>query len=174
MILQDAWSLAILQIARSLQLPDWAIGAGFVRALVWDHLSGQKRTKLSDIDVLYFDSDNLAKETEKTYEKALLEHRADIPWSLKNQARMHLNNTTRAYRNTEDAMHFWLETPTAVAVRLERDDTLTILAPFGLEDLFQMIIRPTPAALEKMDQFESRLRSKPWIDQWPSLTVVRE
>ena len=28
------------EIVRSLSLPDWAVGAGFIRAAVWDELSG--------------------------------------------------------------------------------------------------------------------------------------
>ncbi len=173
LIRADAGSIALLETVRSLDLPDWAIGAGFVRALVWDHLSGKAKSYLDDIDVLYFDPAQLSQQQERTYERALQEQKPQIPWSVKNQARMHLRNDNPPYKNTEDAMRFWLETPTAVAVRLEKDGALTILAPFGLDDLFGMIIRATPAGLEKIDQFEERLRIKPWLSQWPDIKVVR-
>ncbi len=174
LIRNDAWTITILETVRSLNLPDWAIGAGFIRALVWDHLSGKAKTQLDDIDILYFDPAQLSQQQERKYEQALQEQKPDVPWSVKNQARMHLRNNTPPYKNTEDAMRFWLETPTAVAVRLEKDGALTLLAPFGLDDLFDMIIRPTPAGQEKMDQFEERLRIKPWLSQWPDIRVVRD
>ena len=174
LVREDAWTINILETVRSLDLSDWAIGAGFVRALVWDHISSQPRTRLDDIDVLYFDPDQLSQQQERYYEQALQEQRPDIPWSVKNQARMHLRNNNPPYENTEDAMRFWLETPTAVAVRLEKDGDLTLLAPFGLDDLFNLIIRPTPAGREKMDQFEERLRKKTWLSQWPDIRVIRD
>ncbi|MCG8492892.1 MAG: nucleotidyltransferase family protein [Sneathiellales bacterium] len=159
---------------RTLDLPDWAIGAGFVRAPVWDHLSKKtSRTPIDDIDVLFFDPADLSKEREKHLEKKLRKARPDIPWSVKNQARMHFRNNNHAYENTEDAMRYWLETPTAVAVRLEADNRLTVLAPFGLDDLFQMILRPTPEGARKMDQFEDRIKNKPWLEHWPDLRIEK-
>ena len=163
----------VLGTVRSLRLPDWAIGAGFVRALVWDRMSGQSRTRLEDVDVLYFDPKDLSKDREKELRQKLLNERPKVPWSVKNQARMHTRNRTAAYRGTEDAMRFWLETPTAVAVRLDADDRFTVLAPYGLDDLFRMIIRPTPKARERMEQFERRLSQKPWLRIWPDLKVIR-
>lgn len=169
----DPWSMDVLGTVKSLRLPDWAIGAGFVRALVWDRLSGNSRTRLEDVDVLYFDPNDLSKEREKELQQELLDIRPEVPWSVKNQARMHTRNRTAAYRSTEDAMRFWLETPTAVAVRLEPDGRLAVLAPYGLGDLFRMIIRPTPKARLRMDQFENRLSQKPWLGIWPELKVIR-
>lgn len=170
----DEWSMKILRAARTLDLPDWAIGAGFVRAPVWDHLSGKKqRTSVDDIDVLFFDPTDLSKDREKCLEQQLQNLRPDIPWSVKNQARMHLRNNNTAYKNTEDAMRYWLETPTAVAVRLEQDNQLNVLAPFGLEDLFQMILSPTPEGARKMGQFEDRVQNKPWRKQWPNLRIKK-
>ena len=171
--------MQVLQAVADQQLPDGAVGAGFVRALVWDHLSAQPRTPLDDVDVLYFDQGDLSKGREKSIEQTLAaSHSAachpKVPWSVKNQARMHLRNKTPAAQNTEDAMRQWLETPTAVAARLEMDGEIVILAPFGLVDLFSMVIRPTPAGFEKMDQFEDRLGRKPWLEQWPSLRVDRD
>ena len=53
----DAWAMEMLRLARRLGLPDWAIGAGFVRSLVWDHLCGfERRMPLSDIDCGLFRS----------------------------------------------------------------------------------------------------------------------
>lgn len=169
----DPWSMQVLRAVDALCLPDWAVGAGFVRALVWDHLSGQARTGLDDVDVLYFDKTDCSTEREKILEQQLLDDMPDVPWSVKNQARMHVRNRTEPYRSTEDAMRYWLETPTAVAVRLRANEGITVLAPYGLQDLFSMVIRPTPQARSRMDQFEARIAGKPWLEIWPEIQVVR-
>ncbi|MEH6404252.1 MAG: nucleotidyltransferase family protein, partial [Sneathiella sp.] len=121
--------MGILRTVNALQLPDWAIGAGFIRALVWDHLSHQEPTQLDDVDVLFFDPMDLSENTEKKLEQQLIKMRPEVPWSVKNQARMHIRNETKAALNTEDAMLYWLETPTAVAARIDARDQITILAP---------------------------------------------
>jgi uncharacterized protein len=169
----DDWSMDVLRTVAELGLPDWAIGAGFVRSLIWDSLSGQERTPLDDVDVLYFESTDTSGMREKQIEHQLLAAKPDVPWSVKNQARMHVRNKTKPYQDIEDALKYWLETPTAVAVRLEPDQSLTILAPFGLQDLFDMMIRPTPRGEEQMDQFEERIAQKPWLQNWPRLRIVR-
>ena len=155
-------------------MPDWAIGAGFVRALVWDRLTGKAaRTALRDIDAIYFDPDDADGAREASIERDLAARDPGLPWSVKNQARMHRRNVDRAYRSTEDALSFWLETPTCVAVRLEADDALTVLAPHGLNDLFALRIAPTPAGRAKLDQYRHRLDTKGWAANWPALTIDR-
>jgi hypothetical protein len=54
-------------------------------------------------------------------------------------------------------------------VRLERDDTISIAAPFGLEDVFSLTLRPNP----------DRPRAKGWDKavesaqaRWPELKVL--
>jgi len=84
---------------------------------------------------------------------------------------MHLRNRDRPYESTEDALGFWLETPTAVAVRLDDDDRLTILAPFGLSDLMAMTARPTAAGRAKADQYSARMATKNRPATWPRVTV---
>ncbi|MBL4741166.1 MAG: nucleotidyltransferase family protein [Sneathiella sp.] len=143
-------------------MSDWAIGAGFIRTLVWDTISHKKSTPLDDVDVLLFDPSDLSKTAEQKFERQLIKMRSDIPWSVKNQARMHIRNETKAALNTKDAMRYWLETPTAVAARIDTKDQITILAPFGLDDLFKMVIRPTPVAHTKMEQIAARLALKDW------------
>jgi hypothetical protein len=169
----DAWLMTVLKIARGLNLPDWAVGAGAVRNLVWDHLSAKStRTPPADIDVLYFDAGDLdpAREAEA---EALLTARADLVWQVRNQARMHLRNGDPPYRDTEDALRYWLETPTCVAVRLEADERLTVIAPHGLDDLFALALKPTPQGRRRLDAYRARLAAKDWSDQWPALMIDR-
>ena len=88
--------------------------------------------------------------------------RATVPWSVKNQARMHHRNGDAAYADTSDALCHWLETPTAVAVRMDHEGTLDMLAPLGLDDLLAMRIAPTPHARKRrLDAYRERVRAKP-------------
>jgi len=173
-VADDPWSMDVLETVRRLGLPDWAIGAGFVRARVWDELTGKARTPLGDVDVLFFDPAENDSAADAALERKLADIHPDVPWSVTNQARMHFRNNDRPYRDTEDALRFWLETPTAVAVRLEDDGTITVLAPLGLDDLFELVVRLTPETRERADKmaaYRHRLVTKAWPQNWPGLRV---
>jgi len=81
-IKQDTSRMEALQLVSQLPLPDWCLGAGFVRNLVWDRLHQyQENTPLNDIDVVYFDPDNTSPDADIGYEQrlcALSSH----PWSV--------------------------------------------------------------------------------------------
>lgn len=172
LIAADEWRMRVLRAVRALGLPDWAIGAGFVRSRVWDWLCGDvRRTAPTDIDVLYHDPADLDSAAETALERRLNEVIA-APWSVTNQARMHLYNDDPPYASTEDAMRHWLETPTAVAVRLSPDDRLEVLAPWGLDDLFTLTLRPTARGMAKPALYRRRLAEKKWQAAWPLMRVV--
>ena len=161
-----------LACVRELELPDWAIGAGFVRNAVWDHLHGfVKHTALEDVDVLYFNSDDTEPGSEIPIEECLLEKLPNRNWSVKNQARMHLRNGDEPYASTSHAMEYWLETATCVAARLEDNDAMSIIAPFGLSDLLSLKSRPTAAGLRRHDQYIARMQMKSWSAHWPEVAV---
>ncbi|MHA1572058.1 MAG: nucleotidyltransferase family protein [Alphaproteobacteria bacterium] len=171
-MMSSPWHLQTLRAVRDLNLPDWAIGAGFVRNAVWDRLHDYgKPTPLSDIDVLYFDPADLNPARDGEFEVALAAALAGRPWSVRNQARMHLRNADRPYHSTEDAIRHWLETPTCVAVRLDRAGRIDIISPFGLSDLMAMRGAPTVAGLEKFDQYMDRMQAKNWPAIWPDVRV---
>jgi hypothetical protein len=164
--------LETLKILQSLALPDWAIGAGYIRAAVWDELSGcLVPSPVEDIDVLYFDDRNQEASQDQEIEDILKKMRPDLPWSVRNQARMHRRNGDRPYTSTADALSFWLETPTCVAVRLAESGHLHIMAPYGLHDLFSMCIRPTPRGHARAAEYRERIATKKWNEKWPGVTI---
>ena len=168
----DPWRMEALAEARRLALPDWGIGAGFVRNAVWDRLHGfEQPTPLADIDLLYFDASDLSPDRESICEAKLSGPNSGTPWEVRNQARMHLRNGDAPYRSTADALCYWLETVTAVAVRLETDDKLTVLAPLGLDDLMALRVRPTAAGRRRNAEYSQRMRAKAWPETWPGLRV---
>jgi hypothetical protein len=172
------WRRRALEAVAALDLPDGWIGAGFLRAPVWDHLHGYQRpTPLADIDVIYFDPEHREPEAERAHEARLAALAPGLPWSVRNQARMHERNGDRPYESTEDALKHWLETPTAVAVRLRAAGRPALLAPFGLDDLLGLIMRPTPHARGRPDRlaaYRRRVETKNWLAAWPKVRVLWE
>ncbi len=59
---------------------------------------------------------------------------------------MHLRNGDAPYGSSAEALAHWLETPTAVALRLNQGGGLELLAPLGTGDLLGLVVRPTPHA----------------------------
>lgn len=149
------------------------IGAGFVRNAVWDHLSGQdtEATPLADLDVVFHDPAIATAEQDAAFEAALRTAAPDLPWSVRNQARMHERNGHRPYRDVADALAHWAETAAAIAARLGPQG-VEILAPFGVGDVLEMIIRPTPAFRTKPEIPLARLAAKGWRARWPRLRVI--
>ncbi|MBT2802644.1 nucleotidyltransferase family protein [Halomonas sp. ISL-56] len=159
-----------LTIAAAQRLPGWCLAAGFVRNLVWDKLHDfSASTPLNDIDLIYFDlhdtSDSRDREIEGELRAAL-----KLPWSVKNQARMHERNMDRPYTSTEDAMSFWVEVETAVGASLADDGEVIIVAPFGVKPLFDYTVTLNPKRPKRAD-FEARIYSKRWLQTWPKLVV---
>ena len=163
------WQL--LGMVRDLDLPNGWIGAGFVRNAVWDHLHGRAASRpAGDVDVLWYDPYCTDASEDRRLEAALRAVASDMLWSVKNQARMHLRNGDAPYASIADAMRGWPETATAVAVRRVGDTGCDIVAPFGLRDLMQLTLRPTPRFTgEKRPIYVERIRSKGWRTAWPLL-----
>jgi hypothetical protein len=167
----DDSMMDILRAVRDLELPDCWIGAGFLRNKVWDELHNSQYRSLFDIDVIYFEEGG--SEAEEHEQIARLKTR--IPegkWSVKNQARMHVRNGHSPYENCIDAISFWPETATAIAVRVTESDDLEFLAPNGFRDLFSLQIRKSPKASQQV--FEERSRKKKWKSYWMYLTYGNE
>ncbi len=171
-IAADAGAMAQLRAVRALDLPDCCTSGGFLRNRVWDALSRSATPYRADTDVLFFDAVDMCKTREQALEAALTEAVPDAEWQVRNQARMHLANGDPPYRDTAHAMSYWLETCTAVGVRLKADDRLTIVAPLGLDDLLGLVFRPTDAGLRRRAVYRQRLDTKPWRAQWPHATFI--
>jgi len=163
-----------LEAARDVNPPDWLIGAGAVRNAVWDRLHGfTEPTPPGDIDLAFFDPADLSREHGRSVEAALHSQAPELPWEATNQAAVHLwfGGDAEPLRSSAEAVATWPETATCVALRLGVDDQLTVVAPFGLEDLFAMVVRRNPARVSVAD-YERRLASKRFVERWPRVAVV--
>ena len=172
-IAQDPVAMEQLRAARELALPDWCIAAGFVRNRVWDHLHGIVPPREPvDIDVIYFDAGDVSKESEAIFEQRLDALLPGLPWQVRNQARMHVWKHVPPHRDTADAMTFWLETVTGIGVRLEADDTLSVIAPLGTDDLLNLRCRPTAFGRLRRAEYDERIAAKRWRELWPRVEFV--
>jgi hypothetical protein len=175
MIKEDQCMIEALHTAKSLQLPDWWICAGFIRSKIWDRLHDYKdRTAIQDIDVIYFDQTNTDEAEEKCLEKVLNRANPAYPWSVKNEARMHIANGIRPYKSSEDAIAKFPETATSLGVRLDEQRNVILTAPHGLHDVMQMKVKPTPYFQENrelMAIYHERNQKKNWPARWPKVTI---
>lgn len=167
--------MRVLAQVRDLALPDCWVGAGFVRNRVWDDLHGHAPSPWrGDIDVIWFDTARVTRERDLVLECRLRDRDSTQAWSVKNQARMHLRNGDSGYLSATDAMRYWPETATAVGVRLDGLGAVEVAAPFGLDDLFHLLVRPTPRFTgEKYPVYLERQRARQWQATWPRLTICR-
>lgn len=171
----DEWMMDVLRSAARLALPDWWMCAGFVRSKLWDALHGYaERTPLPDVDVVYFDPDDLNEQTEKNHERRLKELMQGVPWSVKNEARMHIVNRIPPYTSAVDAIYRFPETATALGLKLDEQGELLLAAPCGVSDALRMQVKPSPHFLdtkELLPVYERRLREKNWPALWPKVQL---
>jgi uncharacterized protein len=152
-------------------LPDAWIGAGFIRNAVWDFLTGRTgETPANDVDAIYLDASDLRPEADLAIEARLRRLCPGVPWQVTNQARMRRRDADAPWRDAAQAIAHWPETATAIAARSVRG-RVEILAPFGVDDLAGLIVRPTPAFAARRDVCRHRLQQKQWRSRWPELTL---
>ena len=166
--------MAILTIIRDLELNDSWLAAGSVRNFIWNLLSDKPAfDRETDVDVIFFDPEVNYEET-LAIENKLREDFPQYQWELKNQAYMHQHSPhTEPYVNSCDAMSKYPERCTAIGLRLHADATLELFAPYGLEDILNFQVRPTPHFLENDDRmklYQQRLSKKNWQVKWKNLT----
>lgn len=167
---EDPWRMAALRQARGLALPDWWLAAGFVRNLVWDRLHGYTATTtLNDIDLIYFDRADIRRERDHVLTERL-RAASMLPWSVKNQARMHRRHGHQPYDSASDAMRYWVERETAVAVSLDSANRLRLSAPLGLASLLRGQVTLNPCYGDR-DGFRDRVAQKGWRQNWPALEI---
>ena len=164
----DEMRMRALRAARSFDLPDWLIAAGFVRNLIWNSLFGGG-SPLADIDLIYFCPSNLASEIDSMLEEKLFALEPNFPWSVKNQARMHSRNGDTAYQNTLNAMQYWPEKQTAIGAMLNDNDNIVLQHCFDLSFQFNGQINRNP--VRSTEVFIERVARKGWLNTWPNLQV---
>ena len=173
LIKQDHWMMDVLVAAEQLGLPDWWIGAGFLRNKIWNHMEGNDSERTRDVDLVYYDQSDASQETDWAYDDKMNGVHPFAQWEIRNQARMHYKNGFEPFTSTADGIAHWTETATAVAVRL-RGGALEYLFCYGTNDLFGLVARPTPycESGDMLELFKRRIEQKQWQQKWPDLRVA--
>ncbi|WP_394183876.1 nucleotidyltransferase family protein [Marinomonas posidonica] len=170
LIQQDSIRVEALRGVSELGLPQCYIAAGFVRNLVWDSLHDVKvSTPLNDVDVIYFEPTESNPNTYLEYEAQLKARMPRLNWQVRNQANMHERNGDKPYQDSVDAMSYWPEKETAVAIRQVGLNQYECVAAFGFESLFSGWVTYNPKGSREV--FENRVNSKRWLVRWPSLRI---
>ncbi len=155
-------------------LPDGWIAAGAIRTLIWNRLHGYdlEAHAVRDVDVIYFDPATATREADQDVRRRLASARPGIAWDVSNQARMHLRNGDQPYADCADAMRHFPETATAIAARLA-NGRIEVSAPFGIVDLLEFVVRPTPAFATRPQVAFERASSRGWFQTWQRLRFER-
>jgi hypothetical protein len=175
-----SWLLNVLTAVREAELPDAWVGAGVLRDLVWGQLYGDgfDPQAVRDVDVAFFDPDDLTRSTDAAATERLRRREPTVPWEATNQAAVHTwyqstfnTGPVPALHSIADAVATWPETATCVAVRLDRANTLHVCAPFGLDDLLAGVWRRNPRRVT-VEQSRARLDRHEPNRRWPRVRII--
>jgi hypothetical protein len=166
----------VLRLAPQLELTDWYLGAGAIAQTVWNELHGFPLEQgILDCDLVYFDGDVSEEAQEANIQKGRgLFGALSIDVEIVNEARVHIwykeafGKEIKPYKSSENAICTWPTTATSVGVRYE-GDRFVVFAPYGLDDLLGMIVRPNKI---QVTQEIYKKKAARWSGIWPKLTVI--
>jgi len=180
MVRDEPLLMEVLRGIRAEALPEGMLVAGALYHMVWNRLVGRPGLEtVNDFDVFYFDAADLSYEAEDVVIRRLAARFAhlSVPVQVRNQARVHLwfegkfGAPFTPLHSAEEMIGRYAARAYAVGARLEADDRITIMAPFGLNELFSFRIVPNHA-LENRPLHEKKgvqlkalwpeLRVEPW------------
>jgi len=152
-VLSNPAAVAVLETAHALDLPDWALMAGAVYQAVWNRLTGRAADHgVNDYDLAYCDPSDLS----AAGEAAVIDRAArafagiDAEVEVCNQARVPLwfgakyGVDRKPIHSTEDAVKEFASLTHSVAIRLDADGRPELIAPYGLDELFSLVVKPVP------------------------------
>ena len=167
----------ILKRSEKLDLINCYLGAGCVAQTVWNYFHNYDLNKnISDYDLVYFDDNDLSYEAENIVIEKLKDEFKDLRINIdvKNQARVQIwykeyfGYSIESYKNIEEAINTWPTTATSIGVKFINNEFI-YYAPFGLNDILNMIVKPNKAQI-KQNIYEEKI--KRWKKCWPKLKIV--
>ncbi len=172
--------MKMLDYIYELKLPNFYIASGSVFQTIWNYYDNKPLNfRIKDIDIIYYDCNNLSKESEKELEDKIANHfkllglKYEI--DIHNEARMHLwkkeneNKDIDQYKNSEDAIGKWLATVQAIGITKE-DSQIKVYAPYGLSDIFSKTIRPIKHIGNSKELYDNKVSS--WQKRFKNLNII--
>lgn len=176
-VLKNPFNKKILQSNPFSQNVNWYLGAGCICQSVWNFLSNKKpETGIKDYDIVYFDSKDISKDAEVKEQKRIRKLFSDLPIEVDvvNEARVHtwfekdFGQKIDPLTSCEDAINKWPTTTTAVGIN-KIGNRFNVYAPYGLNDLFGMVVRPNKPSVIKW-VYEKKVEK--WTKIWQGLEVI--
>lgn len=167
--------IKILQVINRTHLPQATLCGGAVRNLVWDQKNHVPSTLvINNLDVFYNDRSESSEET--LIVKARLNQAAPkYLWNLHNIALPKRFSSDIAADSIEDAIKAIPETASAVGVNLTPGGDIMVVAPYGLDDLFEQKLRPTPVFAQNdhgLVKFNRRIDRKNWLTKYAGVELA--
>ena len=168
----------ILNRMPTLGLRDWWLASGCLFQTVWNLRSGRAADRgILDYDMCYF-SEDTSWEAEDDVIRAAAKLFADLPVNiqLRNQARVHLwfpEKFGAAYPALTTASEGILRfpcSPQAIGLKRTGGEFLDVYAPFGLGDVWDVIVRPNRAL--PLAQVYA-VKTARWQKEWDKLVVYQ-
>jgi len=137
---------------REVGLPNFYIAGGAITQIIWNSIESKPLLEqVKDFDVVYFDSTCIFTEDEfKSRISSRLSHCVDV--DVKNQAIIHeryskkFDCSIQAYERVEQGIESWLSA-FAIGFTLDSSSSIKLFAPYGVEDAFDMLIKPNKRAM---------------------------
>ncbi len=162
-------------------MPDAWLVSGCLFQTVWNVLGEHEPTRgIRDYDVFYFDASDTSPQSEEQLNRraASIFSDQDCQIDVRNQARVHqwyfdefgVEDYPRLGRSTDGVDHF-LSTCCMVAVRPDTEGGIELYAPFGVQDIFDRLVRPNPW-FPKAPRKHYVKKAERWRALWPELKVL--
>lgn len=174
-VMADPVNAVILERMPALGLTEWWLTAGAVFQNVWNAVEGHPPGHgIRDYDVFYFNGNDLSWEAEDTVIRKAAELFVDVRATVevRNEARVHLwyeekfGTPAAPFTSATDAIDAFASTTCCVGITRSHTGP-RLYAPFGLDDLFAMHLRPN-RRLAPQHVYETKVAR--YCERWPSLT----
>jgi uncharacterized protein len=171
-ILSNSIIGTVLPKIAQLNLPDWWLAGGAVRNTVWSAVFGQQcQLFIKDFDIAFFDQQG-DRQQELAAKSILNKQFPEYEFDVKNQASFGRWRAGRKiYDSTEDGIKDWLHTATAVGVSINELGQWRFFTPYGLNDLFDGVIRPTPTHI---NDIQAENKASGFIEKCSTLRILPE
>jgi hypothetical protein len=176
LMLLNRSNAAILERLPKLGLRDWWLTGGCIVQTVWNLRTGRPADEgVRDYDLFYF-SEDLSEEAERQvqFDAHRLLPDLSVPLQIKNQARVHLWYPEKygiaysALTSASEGIMRFVSTTNAVGIKRTGDDHLDVFMPYGLSNVWDMVMKPNRLLPLANIYAEKAAR---WQKQWPKLIV---
>ena len=127
-------------------LKDYYVAGGAITQIIWNNLNGESMlNNVKDFDIVYYSNTEESGQSKihQSEIEQLISH--NFPLDIINQAYVHewypekFGNKIKPFNNTESGIQTWLS---AFAIGIRKSKNYEIYSPYGLEDVFNMRVKP--------------------------------